>query len=336
LVVVALVAFTWLPRGGSRADWVQGPEVTLAFAGDVNFFARTAKILDDPKTAFGAVVDTLASADLALVNLETPITRQTRAEPRRYLFRTDERAVDALLAGGIDAVSLANNHTRDYGSAGLADTINAARAGGLPTFGAGRNAAEAFAPWRTTVRGVRIAVLGFSQVTNHAGDMAAHDDRPGVAMAFDEQRALAAVSAARAGSDVVIVVAHWGTEHVQCPNRVQKYFARQLADAGADIIVGAHAHVLQGAGWLDRAYVAYGMGNFLWYSSGLVPADNDTGILKLTLRGRTVLRQTLVPAVVSDTGQPVPVTGAAADARLKHFASLRDCAGLAARRPWAT
>jgi poly-gamma-glutamate capsule biosynthesis protein CapA/YwtB (metallophosphatase superfamily) len=325
VVVLAASACTARAAGPRPAD---GPELTLAFAGDVHFMGRTAKLLDNPSTAFGPIAQTLASSDLTFVNLETPITRRGTAEPKRYVFRTDERAVTALRAAGVDAITLANNHTLDYGRDGLADTLDAAKAGGLPTFGAGRDAAEAFSPWRTTVRGVRIAVLGFSQVVDLADQWAAKDDRSGVAMTFDEGRALAAVSAARASSDLVVVFAHWGTESDQCPNRAQKYFARKLAEAGADIVVGAHAHVLQPDGWLGQTYVAYGMGDFLWYSSGLTPAAVNTGVLKLTVRGRTVVRHSLVPAVVSDTGQPVQTTGTVADQQLKHYAELRDCSGL--------
>jgi poly-gamma-glutamate synthesis protein (capsule biosynthesis protein) len=314
------------------AAWVaNGPQVTLAFAGDVQFMGRNAKLLDNPKAAFGSIVDTLSSSDLTFVNVETPITRRGTAEPKRYLFHTDERAVTALKAAGVDAVTLANNHTLDYGREGLSDTLDAFRAGGLPAFGAGHNATEAFAPWRTTVRGVRIAVFGFSQVTDLAEQWAAKDDRAGIAMAFEEERALAAVSAARADSDLVIVFPHWGTEGTQCPSRAQKYFARKLAKAGADIVVGAHAHVLQPDGWFGQTYVDFGMGNFLWYSSGLTPEAVRTGVLKLTVRGRTVVQHSLVPAVVSDTGQPVPVTGAAADQQLKHLADLRACSGLDAK-----
>jgi hypothetical protein len=324
--VAVLLTSTACTSPPARA--ADGPEVTLAFAGDVQFMGRTAKLLDDPKTAFGSIVDTLSSADLTFVNLETSITRRGTAEPKRYLFRTDERAVTALRAAGVDAVTLANNHTLDYGREGLSDTLDALKAGGVPAFGAGHNAEEALAPWRTTVRGVRIAVFGFSQVTDLAERWAAKDDRAGIAMAFDEGRALAAVSAARANSDLVIVFPHWGTEGNQCPSRAQKYFAHKLADAGADVIVGAHAHVLQADGWLGQSYVDYGMGNFLWYSSGLVPEAVNSGVLKLTVRGRTVVQHSLVPAVVSDTGKPVRVTGAVADEQLKHFADLRGCAGL--------
>ena len=161
--------------GSSAGRAADGPQVTLTFAGDVHFMGRTAKLLDDPTSAFAPIADTLASSDLTLLNLETPVTQRGSAEPKRYLFRTDERAVTALRTAGVDAVSLANNHTLDYGREGLSDTLDATKAGGLAAFGAGNNADQAFAPWRTTVRGVRIAVFGFSQVVDLAERWAAKD-----------------------------------------------------------------------------------------------------------------------------------------------------------------
>ncbi|MDH2426675.1 CapA family protein [Sphaerisporangium sp. TRM90804] len=307
-----------------------GPEVTLAFAGDVHFMRRTAELLKDPDKAFGPIAEVLSSSDVTLLNLETPITTRGTAEQKNYLFRTDKRAVRALLAAGVDAVSLANNHTLDYGRVGLSDTLVYARRGKLPVFGAGKNAAQAFAPWRTTVRGLRIAVFGFSQVDDLAEPWAAKDDRSGIAMAFDEDRALKAVSAARADSDLIIVMPHWGTEYQICADDRQKRFAARLAEAGADVIVGAHAHVLQGAGWLGRAYVAYGLGNFLWYSPGLGASSRNTGVLKLTVRKDTVVKQELVPAIVSGTGQPVPLTGKLAEAERRRFDALRPCSDLSA------
>jgi hypothetical protein len=306
------------------------PEMTLTFAGDVHFQGRADRLLDVPADAFGSAAQQLARGDLTFVNLETPITtRHSPAEPKRYLFRARETAAPALRAAGVDVVSLANNHSMDYGRPGLADTIAAAGRHGLGTVGAGRDAAEAYAPWRRTLNGVRVAVLAFSQVDELAGSWAAADGRSGIAVATDRRRALAAVREARATSDLVVVLPHWGTEGDRCADRRQRAFAAALADAGADVIVGAHTHVLQGAGLLGDTYVAYGLGNFLWYSPGLfAPHSTRAGVLHLTLRGRTVVREEFVPTVVSATGRPTVVTGWQATLAQHTFAGLRNCTGL--------
>jgi poly-gamma-glutamate synthesis protein (capsule biosynthesis protein) len=108
------------------------------FAGDVHFMDRTAALLKNPSTAFGSITPTLADADLTIVNLETAITSRGTPEPKTYHFRTVPTSIDALKAAGIDAVSIANNHTLDYGQVGLLDTLDALSAASYPAFGAGR------------------------------------------------------------------------------------------------------------------------------------------------------------------------------------------------------
>lgn len=305
-------------------------EVRLAFAGDVHFTGRTLRLLDDPETAFGAIASTLRDADVTLVNLETAVTDRGTPEPKTYHFRAPKTAFTALRAAGVDAVSIANNHILDYGRQGLSDTVDAAREARFPVFGAGRDADAAYAPWFTTVRGLRIAVLGMSQVHDLAGSWRATDTRSGVAMAFDPARATAAVRSARERADLVIVFMHWGIEGNSCPSGEMKTFAGRLSEAGADIVVGAHAHTLLADGWLGRTYVHYGLGNFLWYSTS---HSTDSGVLKLVVRGRTVVDSRFVPATVSGGGQPVPATGAGRQRILDKLATAQRCTGLAAKRP---
>jgi poly-gamma-glutamate synthesis protein (capsule biosynthesis protein) len=302
--------------------------ITLAFGGDVHFAGRNAALLRNPATAFGPIASVLQSADLAMVNMETAITTRGTEEPKEFHFRAPPAALDAARAAGVDVLTFANNHVLDYGQVGLADTIDAAARARFPIVGIGRNATEAYAPWITTIRGVRVAFLAFSQVHDLAAAWAARDDRPGEAMAFDLSRAVAAVAGARQRADVVVVYNHWGQERNSCPTDEQRAFAARLAAAGADVVVGAHAHVLLGDGWLGQTYVHYGLGNFVWYVNS---RSTDTGVLRLTLRGRTVVKNELVPATVSDTGQPVPLSGAAAAALVKRYAALHGCTGLAAQ-----
>src|SRR6185436_13410471 len=160
-------------------------EFTLAVAGDVHFTGRTAPLLRNPATAFGPITPTLQGADLALVNLETAVTERGAPEPKEFHFRAAATAYAAVKAAGIDAVSLANNHVLDYGRVGLFDTLDSASTAGMPVFGAGRDAASAYAPWVVTVHGVRVAVLGLSQIFTLAESWGARDDRPGVALSHD-------------------------------------------------------------------------------------------------------------------------------------------------------
>ena len=311
-------------RAGAAAG-----SVTLAFAGDVHFAGRTARLLSDPATAFGPVAGVLRAADFAAVNLETSVTSRGLPQPKTYHFRTVPSAFTALRDAGVDLVTMANNHVLDYGPVGLADTLAAARAARFPYVGIGTDAAAAWAPYVTTIKGTKIAVVGVSQVAELASSWVATDSRPGEANAIDLARTLASVRAARRLAPTVIVFMHWGTEGQACPDPNQLSLARKLAAAGASIIVGAHAHMLQGSGWLGHAFVAYGMGNFLWWESSYSTA---TGVLELTIHPHAPLTARFIPAVVSSTGQPVVERGTTASRAVAHYDSLRACAELA-RQP---
>ena len=301
--------------------------VTLAFAGDVHFEGRTARLLKDPVIAFGPIASLLRQADFTAVNLETAVTSRGTPQPKKYHFRTSPTAFTALRAAGVDLVTMANNHVLDYGQAGLADTLAAAKATRFPYVGIGINAASAWAPYVTTINGTKIAIIGVSQVAELASSWVATPTRPGEANAINLGRTLAAVRSARHLASVVVVFMHWGTEGQACPDANQLALAPRLAAAGASIIVGAHAHMLQGSGWLHHTFVAYGMGNFLWWERSYSTAS---GVLELTLHPHRPLTARFVPAVVSATGQPFPLTGTAARRAERHYASLRACAQLTA------
>ena len=256
-----------------------GP-VTLAFAGDVHFTGRTARLLHNPATAFGPISSVLRAASFTALNLETAVTSRGLPQPKTYHFRTTPVAFTALRDAGVDLVTMANNHVLDYGQAGLANTLAAARAARFPYVGIGTGAAAAWAPYVTTVNGVKIAVVGVSQVAELASSWVATRSRPGEANAINLPRTLAAVRAARRLAPVVVVFMHWGTEGQACPDPNQLSLAPKLAAAGASIIIGAHAHMLQGSGWLGHTFVAYGMGNFLWWEHSYSTA---TGVLELAL-----------------------------------------------------
>jgi poly-gamma-glutamate synthesis protein (capsule biosynthesis protein) len=304
-----------------------GGEVTLAFAGDIHFAGRTAKLLADPQTAMGPTSSMLSAADLAMVNLETAITDGGVAEPKQFHFRAPPSAFEALTAAGVDVTTMANNHALDYGQSGLQDTFAAIASTGHPVVGVGRTAAQAYAPWVTTVRGTRIAFLGLSQIRERAAQWTATATHPGIASALDIPTATAAVKAARQQADVVVVYLHWGQEGHSCPTERMKTLATALSAAGADAIVSTHAHLMLGDGYLGRTYVQYGLGNFLWWWDDAF--SNDTGVLTLTMRGRQVTKAVLAPARISGTGQPVPATGATAERISADYAKLRACTGLA-------
>jgi poly-gamma-glutamate capsule biosynthesis protein CapA/YwtB (metallophosphatase superfamily) len=324
----------WLPPASSTP--AGPPEITLAFAGDVHFPEadggvpnRTGKLLADPATAFGPIAEVLSAADVAMLNLETAVTTGDTPEEKAFVFRAPPEAFEAVREAGVDLVSLANNHALDYGRDGLADTLASAAQAGVPVVGAGEDAAAAYAPWIAEVSGVRVAFVGLSQVWDLWESWRADGDRSGLAYALDAERALAAVRAARSAADVVVVYMHWGEEGNECPVGEMTGFAEELVAAGADVVTGTHAHLMLGGGWLDRSYVQYGLGNFLWWRDDRF--SNDTGVLWVTLRGSEIESVELRPATISrETGQPIPADGAEQDRIQRKYADLRACTGLAA------
>jgi poly-gamma-glutamate synthesis protein (capsule biosynthesis protein) len=299
--------------------------VTIAFGGDVHFEGAIRSRLADPSTALAPIAPLLSGADVTMVNLESAVTLRGERAAKEYTFRAPAAAYAALRAAGVDVVTVANNHGMDYGVTGLRDTIAAASAARFPIVGIGLDAAAAYRPWRTTVRGQRLAFFGATHVLDDALAAAwtAGPGKPGLASAYAEARFLDAVRAARADSDTVVVYLHWGRERSQCPIERQADIARKLVAAGADVVVGSHAHVLLGGGRYGSAFVHYGLGNFVFYARGGLGAQ--TGVLTLTVTGRDVDRYAWSPAVISG-GVPRPLAGEEAAAAVRRWEALRRCA----------
>jgi poly-gamma-glutamate synthesis protein (capsule biosynthesis protein) len=310
-------------------------EFTMAFAGDVHFSGRVRTRLDrDPATVFGPAAAVLRQADLTMVNLETAITTGGDRQDKLFTFRAPPSAFTALRAAGVDVATMANNHGADYGASGLRDSLTAIRAAHFPVVGIGADAAAAYAPYTTTVHGVRVAIIGADQVQDETTlrlfSAGAHT--AGVADAFSD-RLLTAVRRARAAGYVVVVYVHWGVEYTTCPSGQQRTLADRLARAGATAVIGTHAHVLQGAGWRkDGTYVAYGLGNYLWWMSFGNDQD-DNGVLTLTFHRDHVVGARFAPAHLDDRGIPVPATGATQQRIAGEWKADRRCADLAGTPP---
>jgi hypothetical protein len=317
------------PPPTTRGPLGSGASVSFAFGGDVHFEGGLrSKLLADPDTVLAPIAPVLSAADVAVVNLETAITERGTAQSKQYVFRAPAVALRALAAAGVDTASLANNHGIDYGPEGLEDTLAAEQSTGFDLIGVGHNAAEAFAPHRMDVNGQRIAIIGATQVLDgqFIGSWTATDVQAGLASAKTVEPLLAAVAAARADSDTLVVFLHWGIEGQGCPSPDQQTLAQQLVDAGADIVVGSHAHRLQGAGRLGNAVVGYGLGNFVFYNER--GAAGVSGVLQVTATGRQVDSYNWVPAQIGG-GVARPLDSAAAEGATAAWNNLRACTGLA-------
>jgi poly-gamma-glutamate synthesis protein (capsule biosynthesis protein) len=222
---------------------------------------------------------------------------------------------------------MANNHALDYGPSGMQDTFDAIASSKVPVIGLGHDASEAYRPYRTTIKGQRIAI--FSALDWLEPELvpawSATDTQPGVAFSIDRTRLVDGVRAARPEVDTLVVFLHWGTEETSCASSEQQDLAATLLAAGADIVVGSHAHRVFGAGHVGPSLVAYGLGNFVyWREDG---ESGRTGVLLVTATGRDVDTYSWVPARITH-GIPVPQTGEAAQADGADWESRRECSGL--------
>jgi poly-gamma-glutamate synthesis protein (capsule biosynthesis protein) len=309
-------------------------EFTINFAGDVHFSGRVApRLAADPATVFAQAAPVIAHADLSMVNLETAITSGGDQQGKEFTFRAPASAFTALRDAGIDVATMANNHGADYGASGLADTFAAIKSSGFPVVGIGQNAAVAYAPFKATLNGVRIAIFAASQVADETmANFSAGPSSPGIASAFSPQL-IAGVKAAKAHGYVVIVYLHWGTEYNNCPNYYQQSLAVTLSQAGATAVIGTHAHILQGDGWLPNGtFVAYGLGNYLWWRS----FDNnydDNGVLTVHFDRDKVVAAQFHPSRLDQRGVPVPASGADAARIMNEWTGDRGCTTLAGTPP---
>jgi poly-gamma-glutamate synthesis protein (capsule biosynthesis protein) len=308
----------------------KGPEITIAFAGDNNGEGLPEGDMANAMAGrLSAMKDLLSGADLTVANLETALTDRGVGANKEFTFRSPPSILTGLQAVGIDVVSMANNHGLDFGPDGLEDSVEAKHHAPIPVVGIGANDAEAFTPAHFTVKGLRIAVIGATQVLDSSLITAwtATATKGGLASAKRVDRLVAEVKRARSTNDIVIVFLHWGTEKNECPNPAQKQLAHTLAKAGTTLIIGGHAHRVQSGGYLGTSFVDYGLGNFGFHASS--PAAAHTGVLTVTMQGSTVKGYAWHPGLIRNS-KPEPLAGAAADQAVDTWNRLRSCTDLTA------
>ena len=266
--------------------------VRLLFAGDVYLSDHVMEAYDAAGGIDGVVSKgyqaEIQAADYFITNEEFPFsTRGTPAPDKQFTFRVHPEKVKMMQEMGIDLVTLANNHALDYGRDAMLDTIDTLDHAGIRHVGAGKNLAEARKPAIVELNGRTFAFIGATRVYPEA-DWAAGTDAPGMFSAYDGGVQLAEeVKAAKQQADYVIAYVHWGIEREEMPNEVQKSIAHRLVDAGADLVIGAHPHVLQGLEYYQGVPIAYSLGNFVFGSSipstALLQADVDEEGIRLRL-----------------------------------------------------
>lgn len=286
------------------ADTETDATATLTFGGDICFhdpYANMASL-----SMRGGTIDTcidsrllgeMQQSDLCMVNNEFPYSdRGTPCPGKTYTFRSKPENVALLAQMGVDIVSLANNHAYDYGADALCDTLSVLDDAEIMHVGAGRNIEEASAPVYVEINKVKIGVVAATQIErlDTPDTKGATKTAPGVMRCYSQgelDRLLQVITEAKKQCDVLVVYIHWGTENTDVLDWAQPYQADLIAKAGADLIVGAHPHCLQGLDMIDGVPVIYSLGNY-WFNSKPL----DSGLLKVTVNKEGVESVRILPA----------------------------------------
>lgn len=280
-----------------------GYDFTICFAGDINLDENwdTTLFMDQqPDGIYGCIspelVETMREADIMCLNNEfTYSTGGTPLPGKAYTFRADPKRVEVLEQLGVDAVTLANNHVYDYGAEALLDTFAVLEEAEVPYFGAGRTLEEAMEPLYLEVEGKTIALVAASRAEKYKMTPQATDTEPGILRCYDTELFLQAIREGSENADFCIAFVHWGTEYSFDLEQVQLDTGREYLDAGADAVIGAHSHCLQGMEYYDGKPIVYSLGNY-WFNSKTL----DTMLLQLHFSGDDTgaqLEVQVVPAV---------------------------------------
>ncbi|MEK7860279.1 MAG: CapA family protein [Chloroflexota bacterium] len=220
----------------------------------------------------------------------------------------NERYVTGIADAGFDALSLAANHSGDAGPQGVLDSVRVLREAGIVPFGGGPDAASARRPAILDVHGVRVALLGYSDVPPES--YAATATRPGDAHLFHDDPTYASiradVAAARAVADVVVVLAHWGVEYEDRPRPWVEAAAHAMVEAGATAVLGDHPHWVQSVETYRGGYIAYSMGNFV-FDQMWSTETRQGSIHRLFFSGSRLVAVRIVPTLLEDSHQPRPL-----------------------------
>ncbi len=263
-------------------------DFTLCFAGDINLDENwgTTQFLDKQENGIRDciskdLIERMQSADIMCLNNEFTYSTEGEPLPRKmYTFRAKPERVNILKELGVDIVKLANNHTYDYGAEAMLDTFETLEQAEIEYIGAGRNLQEAMTPVYIELDGKKVAFVAASRAEKNKMTPQATEENAGILRCYDTELFLKVIKEARENADFVIAYVHWGTEYSFQLEEVQLTTGKEYLDAGADVVIGAHSHCLQGMEYYDGKPVIYSLGNY-WFNEKTL----DTMLLELHFFG---------------------------------------------------
>lgn len=268
-------------------------EAILAFAGDVMFSEQYLSAYD--KNGISSLADEemrsyMQNADLFMLNEEFPFSLRGEAmEDKQYTFCIDPKYVSIFQDLGCDLVTIANNHALDFGQDAFCDTLDTLKEAEIACVGGGYNITEASAPEICTIHGQTFAIFAATRVSP-SYDWYATDSQPGMFQTYDPTRLNAAIAEAEQQYDHTIVFLHWGIEREELPEDYQRTLAKGYIDAGADLVIGCHPHILQGFEYYQGVPIIYSLGNYLFGNR-----DGETALLQAVFSPDHTLQVRLIP-----------------------------------------
>jgi len=272
----------------------QPSTLKLAFVGDMNLSEGwpTTKFLDSKngniyECISPELIKIMQDADIFMPNNEfTYSERGSALKGKAWTFRADPARVAILQELGADITLLANNHVYDYGAESLIDTLNTLQDANIAYVGAGKNIQSAIQPYYYVYEDLIIAYVAASQAEKYKMTPQATNTTPGILRCYDMTLFLNVIEQASQNADIVIANVHWGTESSNYLTESQRVLARQMIDAGADAVVGSHAHVLQGMEYYNGKPIMYNLGNF-WFNAltmytGIYELEVDTAAKEIS------------------------------------------------------
>ncbi len=283
-----------------------GNPVNVTVAGDI-IFGRTVHSrmvqYNDFAHPLRKVAPRLRDADLTIADLECSLSDNTEKpdDPFTFMFTTNAAAVEGLTLAGIDGVSLANNHSMNFGKLGLQDTLAVLAQEKITAFGGGMTLAEARKPGLFTAKGVKFAFLGYDGIT--AEDYGAGPNWPGTCPLRMELVLEDLARAKQDNPDLIIPFFHWSAEYVSVPSAQMREIAHQAIDHGAAMVIGSHPHWVQGVEWYQGKPILYSLGNFVFDQDWSLETKQGM-FAEIVVRDKQIARVRLVPVLIEDFNQP--------------------------------
>lgn len=287
-------------------------EVKLVFVGDIMLARGVGKILEEKKDytfPFASTTELFRSADIIFANLENPVSTGGIRSGSIYSFRASPQTLGGLLFAGVGVVSIANNHIWDYGREAFLDTLSHLSANGIVAVGGGENYEEAHTPKVITVGKTRVAFLAYTNLIS--AYLGGASSTPAVSR-FTDDILETDIAKAKELADVVVVSFHWGEEYQTKHNNGQERVAKLAIDAGANLIVGHHPHVVQEVEEYNDGYIFYSLGNFIFDQN--FSEDTSKGLLvEVTLTDGQITAVTKKEVAFGDGYRPyfldLPIPG---------------------------